>query len=73
MNNSDKQSKLYVFVKAEIIRPAEHGDQGMEELEAISERNRIAFEKHEKKFQEYKDWPGIKPRPVDPPKVLEAQ
>ena len=73
VNNSDKQSKLYVFVKAEIIRPAEQGDHGMAGLEAISERNRIAFEKHESKFQNYQDWPGIRPRPVDPAKVLEAQ
>jgi type II secretory pathway component GspD/PulD (secretin) len=73
VNNLDKQSKLYVFVKAEIIRPAERGDQGMDELEAISERNRIAFEKHEREFQEHQDWPGIKPKPVDPVKILEAQ
>lgn len=72
IKNSDRQSKLYVFVKAEIIRPADHG-QGMADLEAISERHRIAFEKHELEFQNYEDWPGIKPQPVDPVKVLEAQ
>ncbi len=72
IKNSDRQNKLYVFVKAEIIRPASHG-QGMADLEAISERNRIAFEKHELEFQNYEDWPGIKPRPVEPVKVLEAQ
>jgi len=73
VNNSDKQSKLYVFVKAEIIRPAEHGDQGMEDLERISERNQTAFEKHEMRFQGYQDWPGIKPKPVGPAKVLSAE
>ena len=73
VNNEDTQSKLYVFVKAEIIRPAETVTHGMKELEAISERNRIAFEKHEETFQSYANWPGIKPKPVDPPKVLDAQ
>jgi len=73
VNNKDSQSKLYVFVKAEIIRPAEADTQGMADLEAISERNRLAFEKHEQEFQEYQDWPGVKPKPVEPRKVLEAQ
>ncbi|OHB65402.1 MAG: hypothetical protein A2Y76_10585 [Planctomycetes bacterium RBG_13_60_9] len=72
INNEDTQSKLYVFVKAEIIRPAGIL-QGMEELKAISETNRRAFEKHEREFQTYQDWPGIKPRPVEPAKVLEAR
>ena len=73
ISNSDKQSKLYVFVKAEIIRPAEEGDQGMADLERISERNRTALEKHELEFQGYQDWPGIDSKPVGPVKVLEAQ
>jgi len=73
ISNSDRQSKLYVFVKAEIIRPAAHVAQGMEDLEQISERNRMAFEKHEMEFQGYENWPGIKPRPVSPAKVLDAQ
>jgi general secretion pathway protein D len=73
VNNSDRQSKLYVFVKAEIIRPAAEGGQGMADLEQISERNRAAFEKHEMEFQGYQDWPGIKPKPIRPPRVLDTE
>ncbi len=73
INNEDTQSKLYVFVKAEIIRPVEHAGQGMDQLTALSERNRSAFEKHELEFQNYQNWPGVKPKPVEPPKVLDAR
>jgi general secretion pathway protein D len=73
INNQDSQSKLYIFVKAEIIRPAGTLTQEMSQLESISERNRKAFEKHEQEFQSYQSWPGIKSQPVDPPKVLEAR
>jgi general secretion pathway protein D len=72
-NNSDNQSKLYVFVKAEMIRPDQGLAHGREELERLSERNRVAFERHEAEFQNYQNWPGIDPRPVDPPQVLDAQ
>ncbi len=72
-NNTDNQSKLYVFVKAEVIRPDQGLAHGRDELERLSERNRVAFEKHETTFQRYQNWPGIKPKPVDPPKVLDAQ
>jgi type II secretory pathway component GspD/PulD (secretin) len=71
--NSDMQSKLYIFVKAEIIRPAGTREHGMANLDAISERNRMALEEHEQEFQAYENWPGITPRPVHPGKVLEAQ
>ena len=73
VNNEDRQSKLYVFVKAEIIRPAQGHAQGMEDLEKLSERNRLAFEKHEQEFQEYQSWPGVPAKTVHPEKVLEAQ
>jgi type II secretory pathway component GspD/PulD (secretin) len=72
IKNSDIESKLYVFVKAEIIRPAASLTGGMEDLEKLSEKNRTAFEKHELEFQNYQDWPGIKPKAVRPPKVLDA-
>jgi general secretion pathway protein D len=72
ISNSDVQSKLYVFVRAEIIRPSEALAGQHDELERISERNRIAFEKHEQEFQEYQSWPGIKPKPTEPEKVLNA-
>ncbi|MBN1362764.1 MAG: hypothetical protein JW993_19350 [Sedimentisphaerales bacterium] len=73
ISNSDRQSKLYVFVKAEVIRPTGTTAKGMEQLDALSERSRTAFESHEESFQSYQDWPGIKPRRVEPEKVLEAQ
>jgi general secretion pathway protein D len=72
-NNDDRQSKLYVFVKAEVIRPEQGLASGMEDLEKLSERNRLAFQEHEREFQEYQSWPGIKARPVQPERVLEAQ
>ncbi len=71
-SNSDLQRHLYVFVKAEIIRPDSEGFVGTD-LTRISDRNRDAFEKHEIEFQEYHDWPGIKPKAMKPFKVLEAQ
>jgi len=71
-SNSADDSKLYVFVKANILRP-EATLSGLPELEKISERNRKALEENETRFQKYEDWPGIKPHPVDPEKVLEAE
>jgi type II secretory pathway component GspD/PulD (secretin) len=70
IDNKDEQSKLYIFVKANIIRP---GDQegGMEDINRVSMKNRRAFENMEEKFQNLQDWPGIKPKPMDPLKVLE--
>ncbi len=73
VNNSDKQSKLYVFVKAEIIRPTDALTQGLDGLEAISQRNRAAFEAHEAQFQAYQNWPGVRPQPVEPARVLDAK
>jgi general secretion pathway protein D len=72
VSNSDLQRKLYVFVKAEIIRPAETLAAGLVDLERISDKNRTAFERHEMEFQKYEDWPGIEPNFLDPAKVLEA-
>jgi type II secretory pathway component GspD/PulD (secretin) len=71
-SNSDVESKLYIFVKANILRPDETLA-GLPELERISARNRAAFEKFEEKFQKHEDWPGIKPEPMDPLRVLEAE
>jgi len=69
--NSDASSKLYVFVKANILRPDETA--GLAQLQRISGENRAAFEKAERRFQEYEDWPGIKPKPIEPLRVLEAE
>jgi type II secretory pathway component GspD/PulD (secretin) len=71
-SNSDIQRNLYVFVKAEIIRPSETG-LAQADLERISERNRTAFEEHETEFQDYHDWAGIKSKPMKPLKVLDAE
>jgi general secretion pathway protein D len=71
-SNSVNDSKLYVFVKANILRP-EEGLLGLPELESISEKNRAAFEVAEDKFQKHHDWPGIKPKSVDPVHVLDAE
>jgi len=73
IDNSDIQSKLYIFVRAEIIRPADAAAEEYQDLKRISDENRRAFERHEQEFQGYESWPGIKARPVDPPKVLDAR
>jgi general secretion pathway protein D len=72
VNNSDLEKNMYVFVKAEVIRPDEQQGFAGDELVRISDRNREAFEKHEIEFQEYQNWPGVKPRKMSPLKVLEA-
>jgi len=70
ISNTGTQSRLYVFVKANIIRP---GDQieGLEDMKRVSDRNRKAFEEFERKFQKMESWPGTKDRPMDPTGVLE--
>jgi len=73
ISNSDVQSKLYVFVRAEVIRPAEAVAGTQEDLKRISDRDRASFEQHEQEFQGYQDWPGVKPKPTTPSKVLDAR
>jgi len=68
--NSSVQSRLYVFVKAHILRPGQEFT-GISDIEVVSLKNRTTFEKFEKEMQDYEDWPGIKPKPMDPEKVLE--
>jgi type II secretory pathway component GspD/PulD (secretin) len=70
INNKDEQSRLYVFVKANILRP---GDQveGLEDMRRVSELNRRAFEELEKGFQDMQSWPGLKDQPMDPKRVLD--
>jgi type II secretory pathway component GspD/PulD (secretin) len=70
--NEDRESKLYIFVKANILRPNE-AVAGLPELEKISDRNRMAFEDFEEQFQQHEDWPGIKPKPMHPLNILEAE
>jgi general secretion pathway protein D len=72
INNSSQHSKLYIFVKGEILRP-EETLAGLPDLERMSDRYKKAFEEFEGKFQNNQDWPGIKPKPMDPLKVLEDE
>ncbi len=72
IDNSDIQTKLYIFVRANILRPREV-EEGLTDLERISLRNRRAFEKSEERFQKYEQWPGIEAEPMIPLKVLEAE
>ena len=73
IDNSDVQSMLYIFVRAEIIRPADVLANTDEDLKRISEENRRAFEGHEQEFQGYQSWPGVKAKPLTPPRVLDAR
>lgn len=70
ISNKNTQSRLYVFIKAHIVRPTEQMV-GTSDIEIVSRKNRAKFESYEKEMQEYKDWPGIKPKPMDPIKILE--
>jgi general secretion pathway protein D len=72
IDNTDTESKLYVFVKAYVLRPQE-GQLRLPQLEQISTENRQAFEHAEERFQGHQDVPGIKPAPLTPQKVLEEQ
>jgi len=69
--NTDTQSRLYIFVKAHIVRPGEELT-GESDIEVVSRKNRATFEKYEDEMQKYEDWPGIKPEPMDPLRILEA-
>ena len=72
IDNSSRQTKLYIFVKANILRPSET-IAGLPDLERISDRNRGAFEDSERRFQQYRDWPGVDPEPMDPLRVLDTE
>ncbi|MBN1124766.1 MAG: hypothetical protein JXA82_07155 [Sedimentisphaerales bacterium] len=69
-SNTSAQSKLYIFIKAHILRPGDSLE-GRKDLEHISRINRTDFEESENEMQKYEDWPGIKPKPMDPLRVLE--
>jgi len=69
--NTDTQSRLYVFVKAHILRPGE-AVTGESDVEIVSAKNRATFEEYEEEMQRYENWPGIKSEPMDPVRVLEA-
>jgi len=69
-SNTNFQSKLYIFVKANILRPGTNLTST--ELIEISRENRTEFEGKETEMQEYEDWPGIRPGVMDPLHILEA-
>jgi hypothetical protein len=73
ISNSDLQKRTYIFVRAEIIRPAETLAYGLPDLEKISQRNRLSFEKFDNEFQSYKSFPGMKSKPMKPDKVLDTE
>lgn len=68
-NNTDTQDRLYVFVKAHILRPGKEGGENLD-VKEVSRENRKAFNEYERQFQQLQDWPGIKPQPMDPNKIL---
>lgn len=69
-SNTSTQSKLYIFIKAHILRPGT--DLTSTDLIRISKRNRADFEMTEAEMQKYENWPGIKSKPMEPEKILEA-
>ena len=73
VSNSDLQKRTYIFVRAEIIRPAETLAYGLPDLEKISQRNRLSFEKFENEFQSYKNFPGMKAKTIKPVRVLDTE
>ncbi|HUT28479.1 MAG TPA: secretin N-terminal domain-containing protein [Sedimentisphaerales bacterium] len=71
VSESGTQNKLYIFVKAHILRPG--GDLALADLKDISRMNRDAFESLEREMGDYESWPGIKPAPLDPVRILETE
>lgn len=71
VDNSDVEKKLYVFLKANIIRPSEEAK--IVDLQEISEEHQKAFEKSEAEFQKHENIPGITPKPMRPRRVLEER
>lgn len=70
-DNSDHQNKLYIFIKAHILRPGEDG--GKTAIERVSEPKIESFEKTEREMQTYQDWPGLNAKPMQPKKVLDER
>jgi len=68
VDKSDVEKKLYVFLKANIVRPSD--GIVLSDLEKISKQHRDAFEESESEFQEYENIPGLEPIPMQPDKVL---
>ncbi|ARN57826.1 secretin N-terminal domain-containing protein [Sedimentisphaera salicampi] len=73
VSNSDDQSKLYVFVKANILRPTSGTKTGLDDLLEQSELQRESFEEAEQNFHKYQDFPGLESKKMEPDKVLEME
>ena len=69
IDNNDTEKKLYVFLKARIVRPYEEGK--LADLQRISDKYKEDFEEAERKFQRKENWPGVAPEPLNPVWVLE--
>ncbi len=72
IKNSSTQSKLYLFVKANILRPDDINP-GLPQLEEESLIHKDAFEESEREFQKVRDWPGLDKEPIKPERVLEMK
>jgi len=68
INNNDIEKKLYVFLKANIVRP--YDDSGLLDLQEVSEEHQAAFEESESEFQNHQSVPGVTPEPMPPENVL---
>lgn len=72
INNRDTQTKLYIFVKAHILRPDED-KVGLPELIEESKLYQDAYEDAEREWQQKEQWPGIKPKPIEPLELLDVR
>jgi general secretion pathway protein D len=70
--NFDKQAKLYIFVKAYILRP-DDTKTGLPALVERSDEYRAAFEKEEAKFHKHSWGTFKKENPMPPMKILEEK
>ncbi len=68
IDNSNVEKKLYVFLKANIVRP--YDESRLKDLENISEEHQRAFEESESEFQQLENMPGTTPKPMPPRGVL---
>ncbi len=68
IDNSSVEKKLYVFLKANIVRP--YDEARLLDLKNISEEHQQAFEESESEFQKYQNVPGVVPKPTPPEGVL---
>ena len=68
-DNANDERRLYIFVKANILRP--DMQEGLNQLTEISRKNQKDFEKYEDQFQKHRTIPGLEDEIVEPRHVLE--